>query len=67
MIVTAAGLVVVPNIVAAAGFIALLAALEAQVRGVEEPYLRAAHGASHETYAANVGRCVPGVGRLTAR
>ena len=42
----------------------LLAALELQVRVVEEPHLLRAHGGAYASYAARVGRFVPGVGRL---
>jgi protein-S-isoprenylcysteine O-methyltransferase Ste14 len=34
------------------------------VRLVEEPYLAATHGSSYASYAAAVGRFVPGVGKL---
>ena len=52
-----------PSVVAIAGVLALLVALELQVRVVEEPYLLRAHGARYAAYAARVGRFVPGVGR----
>jgi protein-S-isoprenylcysteine O-methyltransferase Ste14 len=42
----------------------LVAALEVQVRVVEEPYLRAVHGERYLQWAARTGRFVPGVGRL---
>src|SRR5262245_10723424 len=46
MIVVGLGLgLMVPNVVALAGLIAFLAGIELQVRLVEEPYLRRAHGA----------------------
>jgi protein-S-isoprenylcysteine O-methyltransferase Ste14 len=65
MVVTAVGLaVMVPNALSVIGLVALLGALELQVRVIEEPYLRTVHGRSYETYAARVGRFVPGVGRL---
>lgn len=65
MVVTAVGLtLMVPNALAVIGFAALLLALELQVRGVEEPYLLDAHGASYRSYASRVGRFVPGFGRL---
>lgn len=65
MVVTAVGLaMMVPNVLAVVGVVALLVALELQVRGVEEPYLRTAHGASYVTYAGQVGRFVPWFGRL---
>ena len=42
----------------------LVAALELQVRFVEEPYLRTVHGADYERYAARAGRFLPGTGLL---
>jgi protein-S-isoprenylcysteine O-methyltransferase Ste14 len=42
----------------------LVLSLEYQVRNVEEPYLRATHGARYREYAAHVGRFVPGIGKL---
>jgi len=68
MLPASAGLVLmVPSVVALAGLVALFVALELQVRVVEEPYLRRAHGAAYAAYAARVGRFLPGVGRLSAR
>jgi protein-S-isoprenylcysteine O-methyltransferase Ste14 len=65
MIPTSLGLtLMVPNVVAFAGFAALALALEIQVRLVEEPYLRAAHGHAYATYAASTGRFAPRVGRM---
>ena len=65
MLPTSLGLaLLVPNVVALGGFLALLLALEIQVRLVEEPYLRSAHGEAYGRYAARVGRFVPGLGRL---
>lgn len=67
MIPTGLGLtLLVPSWVAILGFAGLIVALELQVRVVEEPYLRRAHGAGYAVYAARVGRFVPGVGRLRA-
>ena len=64
MLPASLGLVLmVPSVVALAGLAALVVALELQVRVVEEPYLRQAHGAAYARYAAAVGRFVPGVGR----
>ena len=54
----------VPNIVAVVGFIALVVALQLQVRGVEEPYLLETHGQPYADYAAKTGRFLPYVGRL---
>ncbi len=65
MIPTVLGLVLmVPNALAIAAFIALVIALELQVRLVEEPYLRQVHGDEYASYAARVGRFVPGLGLL---
>src|SRR5687768_2998394 len=55
----------VGNLVALAGFVALVASVEAQVRLVEEPYLLRVHGESYREYAGRVGRFVPGLGRTT--
>jgi len=64
---TALGLaLLVPSWVALAGLAGLVAALELQVRVVEEPYLLRVHGAPYAAYAARVGRFVPGVGRLAS-
>lgn len=64
MIPTFLGLtLMVPNVVAFIGFAALVLALEIQVRLVEEPYLRAAHGQAYIRYAASTGRFFPGVGQ----
>lgn len=62
---TALGLtLLVPSWVALVGFAGLVVALELQVRVVEEPYLLRAHGSAYATYAARVGRFLPGIGRL---
>jgi protein-S-isoprenylcysteine O-methyltransferase Ste14 len=53
-----------PNLVAIAGLVFLVATIELQVRIVEEPYLLAVHGDAYRDYLANVGRFVPGVGRV---
>lgn len=66
MAASGAGLAfLVPNVVALAGLLVLVLALELQVRVVEEPYLLAVHGSQYAGYAATVGRFVPGVGRTT--
>lgn len=65
MLVTAVGLTaMVPNAIAVVGLGALVTALELQVRLVEEPYLTSVHGDGYRRYASQVGRFVPGVGRL---
>ena len=67
MVLTALGLaLMVGNVVAVVGFAALVVSLEVQVRLVEEPYLRTAHGEVYESYAAKAGRFMPAVGRLTS-
>jgi len=55
---------VTPNLVACAGLMLLVATIELQVRGVEEPYLLRTHGDAYRAYAAHVGRFIPGVGLI---
>lgn len=55
-----------PNTIAALTVVLLVAAVELQVRLVEEPYLLRAHGTPYRTYASRVGRFLPGIGRLAA-
>ncbi|GAA3970524.1 isoprenylcysteine carboxylmethyltransferase family protein [Actinomadura viridis] len=65
MIVTAAGLAaMVPNPVTLGGLALTVAAIEIQVRAVEEPYLLRFHGDAYARYAVAVGRFLPGLGRL---
>jgi protein-S-isoprenylcysteine O-methyltransferase Ste14 len=52
------------NFVTIAGSVLAIAALELQVRRVEEPYLLAKHGAAYRGYTASVGRFIPGVGLI---
>lgn len=67
MVPAVSGLVLlVPNAAAIAGLVALVVALELQVRLVEEPYLLRVHGTRYASYASRVGRFVPGMGRLKA-
>lgn len=67
MMVSGAGLALMtPNIVALAGVVALIIAIQVQVRCIEEPYLLAAHPRTYGGYAAVTGRFVPGIGRITA-
>jgi len=51
-----------PNFVTIAGAVLAIAALELQVRRVEEPYLLGKHGEAYRGYTARVGRFIPGVG-----
>lgn len=65
MSLTGLGLtLMVPNVVGVVGFVALLVALELQVRVVEEPYLRALHCNEYTRYAASTGRFLPGLGKV---
>jgi protein-S-isoprenylcysteine O-methyltransferase Ste14 len=54
---------IVPNVVAAAMLVAFVAALQLQVRLVEEPYLHRIHGTAWDRYAAQTGRFLPWIGR----
>jgi protein-S-isoprenylcysteine O-methyltransferase Ste14 len=47
-----------------AGLVLAIAALELQVRRVEEPYLLGKHGAAYRSYTASVGQFIPGVGLI---
>lgn len=68
MIPAATGLALLaPNPLALAAVLVLIVALEIHVRFVEEPYLLRVHGGRYASYAARVGRFVPGVGRLESR
>ncbi len=64
---TAVGLssaVATPNRATVVGAALLAAGVEVQVRLVEEPYLREAHGEAYAAYAATTGRFVPQIGAL---
>ena len=66
MLLTGAGIALVfPNLVAILGWVLLLAAIELQVRVVEEPYLGRQHGEDYRRYTASTGRFLPGLGRLS--
>jgi protein-S-isoprenylcysteine O-methyltransferase Ste14 len=53
-----------PNVAGLVALVVLALGLDLHVRRVEEPYLVATHGAAYASYAARVGRFLPGVGRL---
>jgi protein-S-isoprenylcysteine O-methyltransferase Ste14 len=53
-----------PNPLSIASFVVVSAAVEVQVRFVEEPYLIRKHGEAYLSYASRRGRLVPGIGRL---
>ncbi|ORT53494.1 isoprenylcysteine carboxylmethyltransferase family protein [Frankia sp. KB5] len=62
---TALGLAcMVPTFLTGAGLVLLVWALEYQVRHVEEPYLLSLHDDPYRRYLAEVGRFVPGIGRV---
>jgi protein-S-isoprenylcysteine O-methyltransferase Ste14 len=63
MVVATIGLVLlVPNLISIAALLVLAAALEVQVRLVEEPYLGRTHGAAYEHYRSRTGRFLPAAG-----
>lgn len=53
----------VPDLVTIAAAVCLVAAIEVQVRLVEEPYLLRAQGDAYASYCARTGRFVPGLGK----
>lgn len=53
----------VPNVFSAIATMAIFAAIEIQVRKVEEPHLRRQHGKAYDDYTEAVGRFVPYIGR----
>lgn len=64
MVVAQAGVtLMVPTWVSLAALGCLVAAVQLQVRLIEEPYLVATHGAAYRDYATRTGRFVPKVGR----
>ena len=66
MLITATGLtLMVGNAIAIGGLVALVLALQVQVRTVEEPYLLRTHPDTYRRYASTAGRFVPVLGRLT--
>ena len=56
----------VPTWISATALVTLIAAVELQVRAVEEPYLRLVRGETYAPCAARTGRFIPGVGRGAA-
>lgn len=64
LLATVGLLLLVPNWASVATLAILLAALELQVRLVEEPYLQRTHGAAYAAYAQATGRFMPGIGLL---
>jgi protein-S-isoprenylcysteine O-methyltransferase Ste14 len=63
MAAVSAGVVLMtPTLIAVLGLICLIAAVQIQVRVVEEPYLRRVHGAPYFRYMAAAGRFLPRIG-----
>jgi protein-S-isoprenylcysteine O-methyltransferase Ste14 len=63
MIATQVGVfLMVPSWLTGLAMVLLVAGIEVQVRGVEEPYLARAHGDHYREYRARVGRFLPGIG-----
>jgi len=57
-------LLLVPSWISAAALVALVIAVDIQVRAIEEPYLLCHHGSVYGDYLANTGRFIPSVGRV---
>jgi protein-S-isoprenylcysteine O-methyltransferase Ste14 len=67
MITTGIGLTLLaPNVIALGALVALVLAIEIQVRVVEEPYLLRTHGEAYMVYASRAGRFLPGLGRSSS-
>jgi protein-S-isoprenylcysteine O-methyltransferase Ste14 len=65
MAAVAAGVALVaPTPVSALAVVCLVAAVQIQVRVVEEPYLVRTHGQRYLHYAASAGRFLPAIGRI---
>ncbi len=56
-------LLAVPSLTAAAALAAFTAAVQIQVRAIEEPYLLRTHGEAYRSYVARTGRFLPLIGR----
>jgi protein-S-isoprenylcysteine O-methyltransferase Ste14 len=60
MVLTGGGLTLLaPTVPGIVGTVVLVAAVEVQVRAVEEPYLARVHGAAYAAYVGRAGRFVP--------
>ena len=63
MAAVSAGVVLMaPSLIAVLALVCLIAAIQIQVRVVEEPYLRRIHGDPYIRYTARAGRFLPGIG-----
>jgi protein-S-isoprenylcysteine O-methyltransferase Ste14 len=66
MLISGFGLILLlPNALSLAAVVTLTAAIQIQVRAVEEPHLLRVHGQRYRDYARQVGRFLPGLGRLS--
>lgn len=66
LLLAAGGLAaMVLNVVSLIGFVLFVAAVEVQVRHIEEPYLRSLHPVEYAHYTARVGRFAPWIGRAS--
>lgn len=54
----------VPSALSAVALAVFAAAVQVQVRAIEEPYLLRTHGTAYTGYAARTGRFLPGIGRI---
>ncbi len=65
MVAAQAGVaLMVPTWVGLLALVALVVAVQLQVRSIEEPHLLRVHGDADAVYAARTGRFLPGIGRL---
>ncbi len=62
--VSAGVMLMAPTLVAVLALACLVAAVQIQVRVVEEPYLARTHGEPYLRYAASAGRFLPRIGRM---
>lgn len=68
VIIFAAGIgLLLPNMISLIGVLLVAAAIELQVRTIEEPHLRRLHAEAYATWAAHTGRFLPYVGRCAPR
>lgn len=65
MVIAQAGLtLMVPTWLSITALICLVAAVELQVRLIEEPHLLRVHGTAYLRYASSTGRFLPGIGTI---
>jgi len=64
LLATVGFFLMLPNVMSAAASLCIFLGLELQVRWIEEPYLTRIHGARYLSYAREVGRFAPGIGRI---